>query len=358
MRAVVVEADSDERRPRLVEKPKPTPDDGEVLLRILRVGIDGTDHEVIAGGHGGFPADDDHLVLGHEAVGVVEASGEADLEVGDVVVPTVRRPPPDEGTNEYFERGEADMAPEGAYVERGIVGAHGFMAEYVTTPAEFLVPVPKSFAEYGFLIEPLSNAEKAFELAEASRSTFHWDPESAFVLGNGPLGLLSLAALAEDDRFDRLYGLGRRDRPDPTIDVIEDLEATYVDSRETPVPEFAAVHEPVDLIVEATGYAPHAFECIHALAPNGVAALLGIPGDSRIEIDGGAIHRECVLHNKAVVGSVNSNRRHFEAAKETLSAIPEWVIADLLSAVYPPEEVEQAFDADETAIKTAIEFDS
>src|SRR6056297_1027676 len=93
----------------LLDVERPEPAEGEALVRTLRVGVDGTDHEVIAGSHGGFPEGEDHLVLGHEAVGVVEAADGTAFEEGDVVAPTVRRPPV-EGTNEYFERGEPDMA--------------------------------------------------------------------------------------------------------------------------------------------------------------------------------------------------------------------------------------------------------
>jgi len=60
------------------------------------------------------------------------------------------------GEREYFARGEPDMAPDGQYHERGIVGAHGFMAEYFTSPAEFLVEIPPALAEWGFLVEPVS----------------------------------------------------------------------------------------------------------------------------------------------------------------------------------------------------------
>ena len=143
--------------------------------------------------HGDFPDGDDHLVLGHEAVGVVEDPNGTDLDVGDVVVPTVRRRP--NGENEYFARGEPDYAPEGQYVERGIVGAHGFMAKYFTSPADALVEIPESLTELGFLVEPASISEKAFDLAFASRSAFEWAPETAAVLGNGSLGLLTLAML-------------------------------------------------------------------------------------------------------------------------------------------------------------------
>ncbi|MFC7154983.1 glucose 1-dehydrogenase [Halomarina halobia] len=340
--------------PELRERPRPVPAGGEVLVRTLRVGVDGTDREVVAGEHGGPPAGEDHLVLGHEAVGVVADANGTDLAEGTVVAPTVRRPP--SGTNEYFERGEPDMAPEGAYVERGIVGAHGFMSEYFVSAPEFLVRLPRDLAEWGFLVEPISITEKALEHAYASRSAFAWEPESALVLGNGSLGLLTLAMLGE--RVERTYCLGRRDRPDPTIDLVEDLGATYVDSRETPVPEIPDVHEPMDLVYEATGYARHATETVAALAPNGVGALLGVPGDWTFEVDGGALHRELVLHNRALVGSVNSNRDHFEAAVETLAGLPEWVLESLVTDVVGVEDYDRAFRDDDTVIKAALEFDT
>jgi threonine dehydrogenase-like Zn-dependent dehydrogenase len=346
----------DDRIPRVVEVPTPAPEPGEVLVRTLRVGVDGTDHEVVEGVHGEFPDGADHMVLGHEAVGVVADPNGTGFQAGDVVVPTVRRPP--NGTNEYFQRGEPDYAPEGEYVERGIVGAHGFMAEYFTSPAEFLVEIPPGLAEWGFLVEPVSVSEKAFELAAAARSSFDWSPDSAIVLGNGSLGLLTLAMLALDDRFERTYCLGRRDRPDPTIDVVEALDATYVDSRETPVDELPAAHEAVDFVYEATGHARHAFDCVEALAPNGVAALLGVPGDWAFEVEGGRLHRELVLHNKALVGSVNSGVGHFEAAVETLSALPEWVLDDVVTGVHGTDELDAAFATDDRTIKTAVQFDS
>ncbi|WP_276254036.1 glucose 1-dehydrogenase [Halomontanus rarus] len=353
MKTIAVEPGAGE--PVVLEKPIPEPAAGEALVRILRVGVDGTDHEVIGGGHGGVPDGEDHLVLGHEAVGVVEDANGTDLEEGTVVVPTVRRPPAGE-SNEYFERGEPDMAPDGEYVERGIVGDHGFMAEYITSPAAYLVPIPEELASLGFLVEPISISEKAIEHADASRSAFEWSPESALVLGNGSLGLLTLAMFEHTLGYERTYCLGRRDRPDPTIDIIENLGATYVDSRRTPIPEIPEVHEAMDFVYEATGVAPHAFETIEALAPNGVGALLGVPGSWEFEIDGGDLHREFVLHNKALVGSVNSHRGHFESAVDTLAALPAWFLDELVTGVYDLEDFEAAFENDDTTIKTAVEF--
>jgi threonine dehydrogenase-like Zn-dependent dehydrogenase len=354
MKAVAVHRN--DRTPRVIEKARPEPGPGEVLVRTLRVGVDGTDQEVIEGAHGGFPEGEDHLVLGHEAVGIVAAANGTAFDEGDVVVPTVRRPP--DGTNAYFERGEPDYAPEGQYHERGILGAHGFMAEYVTSHAENLVEIPAGLAEWGFLVEPVSISEKAFELACAARASFDWAPDSAIVLGNGSLGLVTVAMLEQDDRFERVYCLGRRDRPDPTIDLVEALGATYVDSRETPVDELPEAYEAMDLVYEATGYAKHAFQTIEALAPNGVAALLGVPGDWTFEVDGGRLHREFVLHNKAMVGSVNSGVGHFEAAVGTLADIPEWVVEHLVTRVVGTDDLEAAFADDDSTIKTAVQFDS
>ncbi|WP_117595537.1 glucose 1-dehydrogenase [Haloprofundus halophilus] len=355
MRAVVVE--KGESRPTVRDVPDPTPEPGEALLRTLRVGIDGTDHEVIRGNHGGYPPGDDYQILGHEAVAVVEDANGTELEEGELVVPTVRRPPGE--TNDYFERDEPDMAPEGLYVERGIVGAHGYMSEFFTSPSEFLVPVPDEFAEHGFLVEPISNTEKALEHAFAARSAFEWDPTSALVLGNGPLGLLTLAALQTPSLpFERTYCLGRRDRPDPTIDVVERLGSTYVDSRETPVDEIPGAHEAVDFVYEATGYAKHAFETVDALAPNGVGALLGIPNDWEFEVDGGRLHRELVLENKALFGSVNSNVRQFEAAKKRFTEFPDWFADALVTGVYSLSEVDAAFETGDDVIKTVVEFDT
>jgi threonine dehydrogenase-like Zn-dependent dehydrogenase len=361
--------------PEVVDRPVPEPAPGEALVRICRVGIDGTDYEVIDGGHGSVPDGDDRLILGHEAVGVVEDANGTDLEDGQCVVPTVRRPPPGVETNDYFEVGEPDMAPDGDYVERGIVGAHGFMAEYVTSPVADLVPIPPELAQWGFLVEPISITEKAIEHARATRSAFDWRPESVLVLGTGSLGLLTVAMFAETLDYERVYCLGRKDRPHPTIDIAERLGATYIDSRETPVSEISSAYEPMDVVYEATGYAKHAFESIDALAPNGVAALLGVPGDWSFEVDGGRLHRDLVLHNKALVGSVNSNRRHFERAIETLSSLPDWVLESIVTGVYGLEAVDRAFPKatarvpatgpastagsdDDTTIKTAVEFAS
>lgn len=346
MHAVVLEAGD---TPRLVERPRPEPGPGEGLVRVSRVGIDGTDHEVIDGVHGSV---DGSMVIGHEAVGTVADPNGTGFDAGDTVVPTVRRPPG--GSNGYFRRGEPDMAPPEATHECGIDGADGFMAEYVTVPEEFLVPLPEPLAPYGFLVEPLSVTAKALELAFASREPFAYERRRALVLGTGSLGLLTLPVLAEE--FESVYCLGRRDRSDPAVELVRELGATYIDSRETPLDTVPDEHAPMDLVYEATGHAPHAVGAVSALAQNGVAALLGVPGENDVEVELGRLHRELVVGNRAVVGSVNASYTHFEQAVEWLAALPEPLLAAYTEHVYPVEAFGAALDRD--VIKTAVDFDT
>ena len=66
-----------------------------VLVRVLRVGVDGTDAEIAQGLFGSAPDGDDFLVIGHESLGRVAEIGPGvapNLAPGTLVVATVRRP--------------------------------------------------------------------------------------------------------------------------------------------------------------------------------------------------------------------------------------------------------------------------
>lgn len=144
-------------------------------MKTLKVGVDGTDLEVIEDVSGRSPPDDDYIVLGHETVGVVEDGGNTRFEEGDIVTPTVRRPHPDAGYTKYFEQSRPDLAPMGEFVERGIINAHGYMQEYFTAKPEYLVEIPQRHKENGFLIEPISITEKGLDMSESSQSTHPWE---------------------------------------------------------------------------------------------------------------------------------------------------------------------------------------
>src|SRR3954452_14929832 len=123
-----------------------------VLVKVLRVGVDGTDKEINAAEYGAAPSGYDFLVIGHESFGRVEAVGPnvTELKLGDYVVATVRRP----GHSIYDLIGTYDMTTDDTYYERGINLRHGFLTEYYVDEPEYIVKVPAALREIGVLLEP------------------------------------------------------------------------------------------------------------------------------------------------------------------------------------------------------------
>src|SRR5689334_18949813 len=178
----------------LTELPAPTvgdvPNGRGVLVRVLRVGVDGTDKEINAAEYGQAPPGYDFLIIGHESFGQVEAVGPnvTELKPGDYVAATVRRP----GSSLYDTIGTYDMTTDDTYFERGINLRHGFLTEYYVDDPEYIVRVPAGLKEVGVLMEPTSVAEKAIAQAyEVQRRLRVWRPRRAAVLGAGTLGLLA-----------------------------------------------------------------------------------------------------------------------------------------------------------------------
>ena len=150
---------------RLVDRPEPSisgPD--EIKVRVLRVGICGTDREEAAGGRAQAPPSREDLVLGHEMFGQVVETGRGVKQVkpGDYAVFTVRRGC---GKCRPCAMNRSDMCRTGLYSERGIAGMDGYQTEYVVDHEQYVVRVPPELEAVGVLAEPFSVAEKA--IAEA-----------------------------------------------------------------------------------------------------------------------------------------------------------------------------------------------
>jgi threonine dehydrogenase-like Zn-dependent dehydrogenase len=286
------------------------PDGRGVLVKVLKVGVDGTDKEINAAEYGAAPPGYDFLVTGHESFGRVEAVGPnvTELAPGDYVVATVRRP----GSSIYDRIGTYDMTTDDVYYERGINLRHGYLTEYYVDDPEYIVKIPKGLKEVAVLLEPTTVVEKGIAQAyEIQRRLRVWRPRKAAVMGAGTVGLLAALAL-------RLRGLevtvfGRTARPYLNSDLVEALGARYESTVTLPILEGATRYGPFDLIFEATGSSPVVFESMRALAKNGVLVLSSVTGgDKRIEVPADRINLEFVLGNKVMVGTVNANREYFE----------------------------------------------
>ncbi len=298
----------------LADLPRPALDEipggRGVLVKVLRVGVDGTDKEINAGEYGAPPPGEDVLVLGHEGFGRVEAVGPgvAEVQVGDYVVATVRRP----GGSLYDLIGASDLTTDAAYVERGITLRHGFLTEYYVDDAEFIVKVPRGLRQVGVLLEPLTVVEKGLVQAwEIQRRLRVWRPRRAAVLGAGTIGLLATLVLRLRGLQVITFGLDRP--PSLNADLVEALGARYQSTADMPLLDAARAFGPFDLIFEATGYSPIVFEAMRALGKNGVLVLSSVTGGDRtVAVPTDRINLEFVLGNKVMVGTVNANREHFE----------------------------------------------
>src|SRR5690349_20651774 len=274
-----------------------------VLVKVLRVGVDGTDKEINAAEYGAAPPGYNFLVTGHEGFGQVLAVGPNVYEVkpGDFVVATVRRP----GTSIYDVIGTNDMTTDETYFERGINLRHGYLSEYYVDDAEFIVKVPRGLKDVGVLLEPMTVVQKGITQAyEIQRRLKVWKPKRAAVLGAGTIGLLATLVL-------KLMGVdvvtfGKTPKPYLNSDLIEALDAKYLSTDDISVHDYAAQNGAFDLIFEATGYSPIVFDAMPALAKNGVLVLSSVTGgDRKTEVPSDKINLQFVLGNKVMVGTVN-----------------------------------------------------
>jgi glucose 1-dehydrogenase len=339
----------------LAELPKPlvndVPDGRGVLVKVLRVGVDGTDKEINAAEYGAAPKGYDFLVTGHESFGRVEAVGPnvTEFAPGDYVVATVRRP----GFSIYDQIGTYDMTTDDTYFERGINLRHGFLTEYYVDDPEYIVKIPPGLKEVGVLLEPTTVVEKGIAQAyEIQRRLRVWRPRRAAVMGAGTIGLLATLALRLRGLEVTTFGLNRR--PYLNSDLIEALGARYESVTELPLLTGAKQYGPFDLIFEATGFSPVVFEGMQALGKNGVLVLSSVTGGNRtIEVPADKINLEFVLGNKVMVGTVNANREYFEMGVRDMAQAeaqyPGWLARLLTHPVKGLENYAELFDKLTTA---------
>lgn len=353
MRALVV-TPRQPRSARVIEVDDPRPAEDEALVRGVRLGLCGTDHEINEGLYGTAPSGTAHLVLGHESLGrVARAAGE--LAEGTYVVGVVRRP--DGCPN--CARGEQDMCLWGEYTERGIRGRHGFGSEWWTDRPEHLVAVPVRLASIAVLLEPLSVVEKAVRHAFRAQERAHWEPRRAIVAGAGPIGMLGAMLL-------RLGGLAvtvfERTEKRERRELLARIGAAYAATAVTPLTDIAAGAGPIDLAIEATGSAAVAFDLLGHLGTNGALALTSVTGgDATARVPIARLNRDVVLGNKLVLGSVNANRVDLEHGVRDLGeAERRWTgfLASLITKRVALADAAAAVAHDPRQIKTVVELES
>ena len=343
----------------------------QVMLRILDVGICGTDREICSFEYGTAPEGYDYLVIGHEALVQIEEVGSAveSLKAGDLVVPTVRRPCLHPGCLACRSEHQ-DFCYTGDFTERGIKQAHGFMTEFVVDHERYMRLVPPNLKDVAVLVEPLTIAEKA--LAQVFWLMQHrppWiDPETpgsergyglnALVLGVGPVGLLGAMVLVSAGF--KTYVYSRELPPNPRIDLVSSIGATYVSTQTASVGQLRDQIGNIDLVYEAVGHSHFALEVLGVLGINGMFVLTGVPGlQAFIESDPARLMREMVLKNQMLFGTVNAGPEAFAAAIRDVDIFMQrWpdAVQSLIAGRYPLEQAFELILGRPTGIKSVISF--
>lgn len=269
---------------------------------------------------------------------------------GTYVVPTVRRP--DNCPN--CLAGESDMCLTGGYGEHGIHGLHGFASETAISDSRFLVKVPRGLEEIAVLLEPLSIGEKAVSQIFRIQRRMVWEPKEAFVVGAGPLGLLTSMIL-------RIRGLdvsvaATRSQESLKAEIVREIGGSYLSVRESPINELGKTF---DMVIEATGGTEPAIDATRLLRRNGVMCFLGNYRRRGVYENFQELLYGMVLGNRLLFGSVNSNREHFEMGIRDMKRIHRefsGILNRLITKALPLADFKEAFNPSHEDIKTVIRF--
>jgi threonine dehydrogenase-like Zn-dependent dehydrogenase len=345
----------------LVDVPAPTLTPGAVRIRVIEVGICGTDHDIVAGKYGQAPAGSADLILGHENLGeIAEVGAEVSgFAVGDLVVATVRRGC---GRCRFCLANRSDLCETGGFTERGISGAHGYLAEeYVELP-DYLLRIPSRLRGIAVLLEPLSVVEKAIfmgqRVLDRKEPTPGYPPAApptALVAGTGAIGML--AAFLLRVRGYEVTAIDRHGEGTAAGELLKRIGARHLNVAGGLATLGAAKF---DFALEASGSVPLDFDLVEVLGPNAVLVLTGIPDAlaPALPVPGGALFRGIVLHNQALVGSVNANRTYFEGGVRDLEVFEErWpgAVGQMISERRPIEKYSDVLTRrDGGAIKTVV----
>jgi threonine dehydrogenase-like Zn-dependent dehydrogenase len=238
------------------------------------------------------------------------------------------------------------MCTNGGYTERGIKGADGFCAEFFALKPGFAIPVDAKLDLAAVLLEPASILAKAWEHIEHIARRALWMPGRLLVTGAGPVGLM--AALMGVQRGFAVHVQDHNEKGlKPAL--VNSLGARY---------SVAPPKDDFDVIIECTGTPAVIKQVLAAQTPNRIVCLAGLSGTtSNVGIDVAAFNQSMVLGNGVVFGSVNANRRHYEAAAAALARAERSWLDRLITRRVPLTKWQQAYEKRPGDVKTVMLFE-
>jgi threonine 3-dehydrogenase len=258
----------------LQDVPEPSPGPGEVLIRVLRTGICGTDLHIDAWNEWAQHTIKPGLVIGHEFVGEVVELGEDVTSVypGEIV-----------GAEGHITCGKCRncLAGRRALCANSVgIGVHrnGAFAELIVMPAANLWPhLTKIDLDVASIFDPFGNAVHV-------ATQYRLVAEDVLVTGAGPIGIMAAMVarhigarfVVSTDVSDYRLELARRVGVTMAVDVSK--------TRLREAQQELAMKEGFDVGFEMSGVPSAMREMIDNMAHGGRIAMLGLP-DHEFPID-------------------------------------------------------------------------
>lgn len=329
-----------------------------VTIRTLYTGVCGTDREIANDALPFIRAENgNELIIGHEAIGIVEDPGDSDqFKKGDLVVPMVRRP----GKCQLCKIGHQDYCIDGDFVEAGIRGKNGFMREKFRDDEKFLLKVKdKEIQEIGVLTEPTKNVMKIMETFKFLSSRVPWycgdstfSCKNLYIYGTGSEALL-ISFVFSTLGFN-IFLVNRHPVSDKIQSIINGIGASFLDSSSEDYENKLSRNRP-DVIIDAVGSSEILRKSVEKINNNGIIILFGTSGqlmEKNEDITGYIVDK-----NISIAGSVDGSKENYREAIEFISSNKNrFPFKDLISGIGSPENIDKIAKKDKDEIKYIIKW--
>lgn len=312
----------------LRDVPVPAIEADEVLIKVQRCGLCGTDIHIFKGA---YSADRLPLIPGHEFAGHVAALGSRvrGVALGQAVTADINL-----GCGHCFYCRKNEILNCPTMVQMGI-HVDGALAEYVKVPASHLVPIPLNMpVELGALTEPVSCIVRAVKKSQLKLG------ESVLILGGGPIGNLHLQVARQVGAAPIIVS-----EPNPGR-----AEWARQNGADHVVSEAAALRDAVlaatggrgaDLVIESVGLPQLYEQAFELVRPGGRVLAFGLTEQSA---KAHYLPFHVVLKELGLQGSVAGMGDDMHEAM-TLISHDRLTLAAFVETVYPLERINEAMNA-------------
>lgn len=336
MRAILCEEPG---RLRLVERPEPVPAAGEVLVRIGRAGVCGTDFHIFRGKQ---PYLEYPRVIGHELAGeIAQVPSGSSLRSGQrvAVIPYIS----------CMECVACRRGKTNCCQRIRVLGVHidGGLCDYLAVPERNVLPVGDLPLDHAAMIEFLAISVHGVRRASPGPG------DRVLVVGAGPIGMAATifakargaAVTALDVRADRLAFCRTELGADATVEIGDGTDAALKD---------ITGGDFYDLVIDATGNAASMERGFGWVAHGGTYVFLGI-------VQGNLTFSDPEFHKRetTLLASRNATRADFEAVLAAIRAgqVPTAALATHRAPLEQiPEALPQWMTPEAGVVKALVEI--